>query len=57
MTNLTAQLFPVARLSRLARSMGIVTIVYAADALGQFPFKLRELDLPTPTASACTNGC
>ncbi len=36
-TNLTAQLFPVARLSRLARSKGIVTIVDGAHALGQFP--------------------
>jgi len=44
MTNLTAQLFPVARLSRLARSRGIVTIVDGAHALGQFPFKLRELE-------------
>jgi isopenicillin-N epimerase len=43
-TNLTAQLFPVARLSRLARSRGIVTIVDGAHALGQFPFKLRELE-------------
>jgi len=43
-TNLTAQLFPVARLSRLARSKGIVTIVDGAHALGQFPFKLRELE-------------
>jgi selenocysteine lyase/cysteine desulfurase len=44
MTNLTAQLFPVTRLSRLARSKGIVTIVDGAHALGQFPFKLRELE-------------
>ena len=44
MTNLTAQLFPVARLSRLARSRGIVTIVDGAHALGQFPFKLRDLE-------------
>ena len=43
-TNLTAQLFPVARLSRLARSKGIVTIVDGAHALGHFPFKLRELE-------------
>ncbi|HXW15019.1 MAG TPA: aminotransferase class V-fold PLP-dependent enzyme [Terriglobia bacterium] len=43
-TNLTAQMFPVARLSRLARSKGIVTIVDGAHALGQFPFKLRELE-------------
>jgi len=43
-TNLTAQLFPVTRLSRLARSKGIVTIVDGAHALGQFPFKLRDLE-------------
>jgi len=43
MTNLTAQMFPVARLSHLARSKGIVTIVDGAHALGQFPFKLRDL--------------
>ena len=43
-TNLTAQLFPVARISRLARSQGIVTIVDGAHALGHFPFKLRELE-------------
>jgi len=43
-TNLTAQLFPVQRLSRLARSKGIVTIIDGAHALGQFPFKLRDLE-------------
>ncbi len=43
-TNLTAQLFPVQRLSRLARSKGIVSIVDGAHALGQFPFKLRDLE-------------
>jgi isopenicillin-N epimerase len=43
-TNLTAQLFPVKRLSRLARSRGIVTIVDGAHALGHFPFKLRDLE-------------
>jgi isopenicillin-N epimerase len=43
-TNVTAQLFPVQRLSRLARSKGIVTIVDGAHALGHFPFKLRELE-------------
>jgi len=44
MTNLTAQLFPVQRLSRLARSKGIVTIVDGAHALGHIPFKLRDLE-------------
>ncbi len=43
-TNLTAQMFPVKRLSRLARSKGIVTIVDGAHALGHFPFKLRDLE-------------
>jgi len=43
-TNLTAQMFPVQRISRLARSKGIVTIVDGAHALGQFPFKLRDLE-------------
>ncbi len=43
-TNLTAQLFPVKRISRLARSKGIVTIVDGAHALGHFPFKLRDLE-------------
>jgi selenocysteine lyase/cysteine desulfurase len=43
-TNLTAQLFPVKRLARLARSKGIVTIVDGAHALGHFPFKLRDLE-------------
>jgi len=43
-TNLTAQLFPVQRLSRLARSKGIVTIIDGAHALGHFPFQLRDLD-------------
>lgn len=43
-TNLTAQMFPVARIARLARSKGIVSIVDGAHALGQFPFKLRDLE-------------
>jgi isopenicillin-N epimerase len=43
-TNLTAQLFPVQRISRLARSKGIATIVDGAHALGHFPFKLRDLE-------------
>jgi selenocysteine lyase/cysteine desulfurase len=43
-TNLTAQMFPVARISRMARSKGIVTIVDGAHALAHFPFKLRELE-------------
>jgi isopenicillin-N epimerase len=43
-TNLTGRLVPVRRLSRLARSNGIVTIVDGAYALGHFPFKLRDLE-------------
>jgi selenocysteine lyase/cysteine desulfurase len=43
-TNLTGQLFPVQRLSRLAHSRGIVTIVDGAHALAHFPFKLRDLE-------------
>jgi len=43
-TNLTAQMFPVQRLARLARSKGIITIVDGAHALGHFPFKLRDLE-------------
>jgi len=44
-TNLTGQLFPVQRLSRLARERGIVTIVDGAHALAQFPFRLRDLEM------------
>jgi selenocysteine lyase/cysteine desulfurase len=43
-TNLTGQLFPVQRLSRLARSRGILTIVDGAHALAHFPFKLSDLE-------------
>ena len=43
-TNLTGQLFPVQRISRMARSRGILTIVDGAHAGAQFPFKLRELE-------------
>jgi isopenicillin-N epimerase len=43
-TNLTGQLFPVQRLSRLARSRGIVSIVDGAHALAHFPFALRDLE-------------
>jgi selenocysteine lyase/cysteine desulfurase len=44
-TNLTGQLFPVQRLSRLARQRGILSIVDGAHALAQFPFQLRELEM------------
>jgi isopenicillin-N epimerase len=43
-TNLTGQLFPVQRISRMARARGIRTIVDGAHAGAQFPFKLRELE-------------
>jgi len=43
-TNLTGQLFPVQRLSQLARSRGILTIVDGAHALAHFPFKLSDLE-------------
>ena len=43
-TNLTGQLFPVQRLSRLARSRGIVTVVDGAHALAHFPFRIRDLE-------------
>jgi len=43
-TNLTGQLFPVQRLSQLARTRGIVTIVDGAHALAHFPFKIRDLE-------------
>src|SRR5256885_7939131 len=43
-TTLTGQLFPVQRLSRLARSRGILTMVDGAHALAHFPFKLRDLE-------------
>ena len=44
-TNLTGQLFPVQRLSRLARQRGLVTVVDGAHSLAQFPFKLRDLEM------------
>jgi len=43
-TNLTGQLFPVQRLSRLARSRGILSVVDGAHALAHFPFKIRDLE-------------
>lgn len=43
-TNLTGQLFPVQRLSRLARERGLVTICDGAHAFAHFPFKLRDLE-------------
>ncbi|MFP5379962.1 MAG: aminotransferase class V-fold PLP-dependent enzyme [Vicinamibacteria bacterium] len=43
-TNLTGQLFPVQRLSRMARARGITTIVDGAHAVAHFPFALRDLE-------------
>jgi selenocysteine lyase/cysteine desulfurase len=43
-TNLTGQLFPVQRISRMARARGITTIVDGAHAGAQFPYKLRDLE-------------
>ena len=43
-TNLTGQLFPVQRLSRMARARGIVTIVDGAHAVAHFPYQLRDLE-------------
>ncbi len=42
-TNLTGQIFPVARICRMARSRGIETIVDGAHAIAHFPFRLDEL--------------
>jgi len=43
-TNLTGQLFPVNRLSRLARERGILTVVDGAHAFAHFPFTLSVLE-------------
>ena len=43
-TNLTGQLFPVQRISRLAHQRGLLTIVDGAHAGAHFPFKLRDLE-------------
>jgi selenocysteine lyase/cysteine desulfurase len=50
-TNLTGQLFPVQRLSRLARSKGITTIVDGAHAGAHFPFTFKDLDCDTYSVS------
>ncbi len=50
-TNLTGQLFPVQRLSRLARERGITTIVDGAHAGAQFPSKFTDLDCDTYAVS------
>ena len=43
-TNLTGQLFPVRRLSRLARDRGILTIVDGAHAFAHIPYKVADLE-------------
>ncbi len=43
-TNLTGQLFPVQRLSRLARERGLISICDGAHSVAHFPFKLRDLE-------------
>jgi selenocysteine lyase/cysteine desulfurase len=43
-TNLSGQLFPVQRLSRLARERGLISIVDGAHAFAHFPFKLSDLE-------------
>ena len=43
-TNLTGQVFPVARVCRMARERGIEAIVDGAHAFAHFPFKHAELD-------------
>jgi selenocysteine lyase/cysteine desulfurase len=43
-TNLTGQVFPVARICRMARERGIEAIVDGAHAFAHFPFKHAELD-------------
>lgn len=42
-TNLTGQIFPVARICDLARERGLEVIVDGAHAYGQFPFQLPDL--------------
>jgi selenocysteine lyase/cysteine desulfurase len=43
-TNVTGQIFPVARLCRMARERGIEAIVDGAHAYAQFPFRHADLD-------------
>ncbi|HKZ33412.1 MAG TPA: aminotransferase class V-fold PLP-dependent enzyme [Vicinamibacteria bacterium] len=43
-TNLTGQIFPVARICRMARERGIEAIVDGAHAFAHFPFTLADLD-------------
>jgi selenocysteine lyase/cysteine desulfurase len=43
-TNRTGQIFPVRKVSRMARERGIEVIVDGAHAFGHFPFKRDDLD-------------
>lgn len=43
-TNRTGQIFPVKRISQMARARGIEVVVDGAHAFGQFPFKRDDLD-------------
>lgn len=43
-TNLTGQIFPVKKISRLAREKGIETIVDGAHAYAHFPYKYSDLE-------------
>ncbi len=43
-TNLTGQIFPVKKISQMARQRGILTIVDGAHAFAHFPYKYSDLD-------------
>ena len=43
-TNRTGQIFPVKRISQMARARGIEVVVDGAHAFGQFPFKRDDFD-------------
>ncbi len=43
-TNLSGQIFPVKKISRMARARGIEVVVDGAHAFAQFPFKHEDLD-------------
>lgn len=43
-TNRTGQIFPVKKISQIARARGIEMVVDGAHAFGQFPFKRADLD-------------
>lgn len=43
-TNLSGQIFPIKKISRMARERGIEVVVDGAHAFAQFPFKRDDLD-------------